>query len=178
MAKVDPLPKLEIPANPTNADLAKTFALAYEMLGKGQTQLHSCLEEHRSVSRKGNITVQNQIRSTNREIKKAATKVAELTNDVSIVKDKVVSVTNDVSEIKQFAKDINKNGWRAVAAVVMAIFVAGLGVAANSMFLHESTATKAEVSQKTANRYTSEDAAKDQANLNARLDKLQESMKK
>lgn len=58
------IPKLELPENPTNSDLAKAIAISLEAIGG----VHGCLENHVKLTRDTEVVLSGQIKGINDQL--------------------------------------------------------------------------------------------------------------
>lgn len=152
MAEFD-LPAIDIPANPTNADLAKAIAMSYNAVKK----THDCLEDHRSNTTKRDLVFSSQLKSTNDQITKVlavveigSKDIAATSRAVRSLDKKVRLVTHDQQETDKIVKamvkgftDIRsfflKYGGVALAALIGAIIVAVVQLNFAQYTAHQST---------------------------------------
>lgn len=157
----------QIPAAPTNADLATLMAASFAAAQK----THECLEQHRQhtidrdvvfssqlkstndlVSAQADITAQNcksikqltgSARSISRSVKQIITKVDKVSNKVDTAAVLAKAAKDKVDAVSGDLKDFNKSAWSWVLGIVAAIVVGGVlgigGLAYQATVNHNST---------------------------------------
>jgi hypothetical protein len=172
MADVRPIPE-----HPTNADLALAIG-----------DLHYCLEEHRKLTTDTNVVLSAQVKGIITKIepiehiqKRNGAEILKLrktslatAKNLNEAKDKLDKVCVTVSNIDTGIKEFNKSAWKFVAAIVLAIITGAVGVAYNSIKLHQDTAYKVETTASSLSQSTKDSKAE----MNKKLDAIQKATDK